>query len=195
MALHSPVVRDADRPGNRRASTRLTDCSTPGAKACPLSLLLIDVDHFKLYNDTYGHQRGCLPPGVAGSCLWCFARRLAARHGGEEFAVIMPSPIRTAPCGWPSVRAAVAELNTPSASQTTDRVTRHRVSPVCPTLTESDRYDRVRRALSLSIPAGNRIGRRTGGGGVEGACQTTAGDVDTRIGGRIVQCNTVFRRC
>ncbi|MEG3879485.1 diguanylate cyclase [Microcoleus sp. herbarium7] len=58
----------------------------------PLSLILCDIDFFKLYNDRYGHQGGdeCLKQ--VAEILDCSAQRggnLAARYGGEEFAVIL----------------------------------------------------------------------------------------------------------
>jgi diguanylate cyclase (GGDEF)-like protein len=59
----------------------------------PLSLLMIDIDHFKAYNDHYGHQKGdqCLIRVAAA--LSCMLKRpcdLMARYGGEEFAMILP---------------------------------------------------------------------------------------------------------
>lgn len=59
-----------------------------------LTLLMIDVDYFKSYNDTYGHQAGdaCLRR-VATAISECVQRTVdvAARYGGEEFAVILPN--------------------------------------------------------------------------------------------------------
>jgi len=59
----------------------------------PLGLALIDIDHFKLYNDHYGHVQGDEALKQVASTLARHARRpydLAARFGGEEFALILP---------------------------------------------------------------------------------------------------------
>jgi diguanylate cyclase len=58
----------------------------------PLSLLLIDVDHFKKFNDTFGHLIGDQVLRLLGSVLKenCKGLDTPARYGGEEFAVILP---------------------------------------------------------------------------------------------------------
>ncbi|MGB7422014.1 MAG: diguanylate cyclase [Comamonas sp.] len=59
----------------------------------PMALLMIDIDHFKAYNDRYGHQKGdaCLQ-AVARALTGCMARPhdVVARYGGEEFACLLP---------------------------------------------------------------------------------------------------------
>ena len=58
----------------------------------PIALLLADIDHFKAFNDRYGHQAGDEAMKAVAAALARFARRpldLAARYGGEEFAIIL----------------------------------------------------------------------------------------------------------
>ncbi len=73
----------------------------------PLALLMIDADHFKAFNDTYGHQAGdqvlvgiaiCISDSVgrAGDCT--------ARYGGEEFAVLLPG------CTAPDAHAVAEKI-------------------------------------------------------------------------------------
>ncbi|MCL2819796.1 MAG: diguanylate cyclase [Oscillospiraceae bacterium] len=60
----------------------------------PISIVMIDVDHFKMYNDTHGHQQGDLAlQTVAGTIASSLKRKtdIAARWGGEEFSVLLPN--------------------------------------------------------------------------------------------------------
>jgi diguanylate cyclase (GGDEF)-like protein/PAS domain S-box-containing protein len=104
---------------NRRAFDEALERAWRGAlrSQLPLSLLLLDFDNFKKYNDTYGHQAGddCLRRGagaVAGS-----AKRpadLAARYGGEELAVILPETDGTGAVDVATrILAAVRDLQIP----------------------------------------------------------------------------------
>jgi two-component system, cell cycle response regulator len=58
----------------------------------PLSLILIDLDHFKAFNDTHGHQVGDLVLCDVAGALQRSVREtdLLARYGGEEFAILLP---------------------------------------------------------------------------------------------------------
>ncbi|HEY9081628.1 GGDEF domain-containing protein [Magnetovibrio sp.] len=58
-----------------------------------LSLLMIDIDHFKTFNDTYGHQTGDEVLKLLASTMTKAVKGedIPARYGGEEFAVILPS--------------------------------------------------------------------------------------------------------
>lgn len=58
----------------------------------PVTMLLADIDHFKAFNDRYGHQAGDAALKAVAGVLTKFARRpldLAARYGGEEFAILL----------------------------------------------------------------------------------------------------------
>jgi diguanylate cyclase (GGDEF)-like protein len=68
-----------------------------GRSQTPLSLIMCDVDHFKKYNDSFGHQAGDLLLRTLASILSSFARPVdvVARYGGEEFAIILPNFVRS----------------------------------------------------------------------------------------------------
>jgi diguanylate cyclase (GGDEF)-like protein len=92
-----------------------------------LSLLMIDVDHFKLYNDTYGHPEG-------DACLTRFGETLAGiaadtmgfagRYGGEEFCLLLPNTdsLKALAIGE-TVRAAVLDLGIPHLTSSHRTVT------------------------------------------------------------------------
>ena len=94
----------------------------------PIALLLIDVDYFKFYNDSYGHQCG-------DDCLIQIAQAIAkvpqrvvdlvARYGGEEFAMILPNTnIEGALIIAESVRQTIANLAIPhQSSPVSDQIT------------------------------------------------------------------------
>jgi diguanylate cyclase (GGDEF)-like protein len=74
------------------------ECQQCSRRELPLSMLIIDADHFKLYNDRYGHLAGDECLRAIASQIAAVARRpgdLAARYGGEEFVLLMPETTRT----------------------------------------------------------------------------------------------------
>jgi diguanylate cyclase (GGDEF)-like protein/PAS domain S-box-containing protein len=94
----SQVATEDDLTGipNRRAFNRAiaSEVSRHNRASREVSLMMVDVDSFKKYNDLYGHLAGdaCLRT-IAGALRQCVRREadLAARYGGEEFVVLMPA--------------------------------------------------------------------------------------------------------
>ena len=83
----------------------------------PLSLVLLDVDHFKRYNDAFGHQGGdaCLKTIASALTVSCHrSADLVARYGGEEFAAILPgTTVSGALTVAERIRADIAALKLP----------------------------------------------------------------------------------
>ena len=92
LAVHDGLTGVVNRRGFDNALN--IAWSSAARNHLPVSLLMVDVDHFKRFNDTYGHQAGdeCLK--AIAKILQKAAQRpadIVARYGGEEFAVILPS--------------------------------------------------------------------------------------------------------
>ena len=101
---------------NRRAfQDRLTEEVKRASRIpLPLSLMLLDVDHFKQFNDAFGHPAGDVVLKVVARLLGQSTRStdFVARYGGEEFAVLLPNTDQTgADVTAERVRRAVAEAD------------------------------------------------------------------------------------
>ena len=102
--------------GNRRTFDEMAQAEWRRAQRSdlPLSLLMIDVDHFKSFNDLYGHSAGDDALAAVAQCIGESIRRpgdSAARYGGEEFAVVLPNTNRgSAVQVAEKIRAAVQAL-------------------------------------------------------------------------------------
>ena len=103
----------------------------------PLSLIMGDVDHFKIYNDTYGHQQGdeCLRQ-VARAIATCTRRPadFVCRYGGEEFAIILPhTHLEGAVKVAQSINIKVQELNLKHANSPTSSIVTISLGVACTT--------------------------------------------------------------
>ncbi|WP_252724257.1 GGDEF domain-containing protein [Vibrio hepatarius] len=94
--LHDSAIKDElTQLYNRRALEELlpTEVARAHRHDLPLSIVLLDIDHFKQVNDTYGHQVGDEVLRITGRVLKLHTRRddLSFRYGGEEFMVLLPN--------------------------------------------------------------------------------------------------------
>lgn len=106
------------------------ECLRSAREGTPISLVLIDIDYFKLYNDNYGHLKGdeCLQK-VAETLEKAVQRPadIVARYGGEEFAVVLPNTnAQGAVKAADALRHAIESLELP-----------HAYSPLCNIVTIS----------------------------------------------------------
>src|SRR5215213_8759078 len=127
----------------------------------PLSLVMTDIDHFKNFNDTWGHLTGdqvlrlvamSLKQNVKG-------QDIAARYGGEEFAVILPNTVlRSALTVADHIRRAVMskELMKRSTGQNLGRVT---ISLGCATARKGDTVQSLIARADACLYAAKRNGR------------------------------------
>jgi diguanylate cyclase (GGDEF)-like protein len=120
LSITDPLTGLANR---RRLEESLQhEWQRAGRTLTPLSLAMVDIDHFKRYNDEHGHREGdrCLQRIAAQLERSVRDTDLVARYGGEEFAIVMPDTDATAAREVAErVRHAISSLAEPL---TTDRV-------------------------------------------------------------------------
>lgn len=91
LSLTDALTRLPNRRAFEEAGTRAWNAAQRNGK--PLALLIVDADHFKQFNDRYGHQVGDAVLQGLARCLSASVHRphdLVSRVGGEEFAVLLP---------------------------------------------------------------------------------------------------------
>lgn len=131
---------------------------------CELSLLMIDVDHFKLYNDTYGHPEGDACLTRLGETLSAIASEtfgFAGRYGGEEFCLLLPNTDaqRAGEIGE-MVRAAVRDLAMPHRTSSHESVTVS-VGVACTRPDDTKQASELIEAADAALYAAKSRGRNT----------------------------------
>ena len=127
-----------------------------------LSLLMIDVDHFKLFNDTYGHPEGDACLSRLGETLAGIAAEnigFAGRYGGEEFCLLLPNTdIGRALQVGETVRLAVQALAMPHCTSSHQTVTVS-VGAACTRPTAAQQPGDLIEAADAALYAAKRRGR------------------------------------
>ena len=149
--------------GNRKYFDRAIQTAISEAKKLgePLSVLMLDIDHFKAFNDTYGHLTGDQVLRLVGMSLkqTVKGQDIAARYGGEEFAVVLPNTgLRQARTVGEHIRHAVMsrELKKKSTGEILGRVT---VSVGIALLRDSDDAESLIERADTSLYAAKHAGR------------------------------------
>ena len=149
--------------GNRKYFDRSIDAAmqTALANGEPLSLLMFDIDHFKSFNDCYGHLTGDQVLRLVGISLkqTIKGQDITARYGGEEFAVVLPNTaLRQALTVADHIRRAVTgkELKKKSTGEVLGRVT---ISVGVSMLRSGDDTDSLIERADACLYAAKRNGR------------------------------------
>jgi diguanylate cyclase len=149
--------------GNRKYFDRMIDMAVQNALASnePLSLLMFDIDHFKSFNDSYGHLTGDQVLRLVGMSLkqTIKGQDITARYGGEEFAVVLPNTaLRQALTVADHIRRAVMakELKKKSTGEILGRVT---ISVGVSVLKQGDDTDALIERADACLYAAKRNGR------------------------------------
>jgi diguanylate cyclase (GGDEF)-like protein len=127
-----------------------------------MGLIMIDIDHFKLFNDHYGHQGGdeCLRMVASTARREVRTSDLFARYGGEEFAVILPGADVGAVLAVASrMRAAVEAMGMPHHGVGAEAKVSISLGIACMTPAESDDVRRLIEMADANLYRAKRAGR------------------------------------
>jgi two-component system cell cycle response regulator len=129
----------------------------------PLSLVVLDVDHFKLYNDTLGHAAGDLCLQKVAAALQSRALRttdLAARYGGEEFVLLFAeTTLAAATVLGESIRSLVESLQLPHPRSPTSQWLTASIGVATMVPTQFDRIEQFFVAADRMMYAAKEAGR------------------------------------
>ena len=149
--------------GNRKYFDRMIEMTVQRGLATnqPLSLLMFDIDHFKSFNDSYGHLTGDQVLRLVGMTLKhaIKGQDIAARYGGEEFAVVLPNTsLDQALTAAEQIRRAITakELKKKSTGEILGRVT---ISVGVSMLKPGDDTDALIERADACLYAAKRNGR------------------------------------
>jgi diguanylate cyclase len=149
--------------GNRKYFDRMIEQEVQNALANnqPLTLLMFDIDHFKSFNDSYGHLTGDQVLRLVGISLKqsIKGQDITARYGGEEFAVVLPNTtLRQALTVADHIRRAIMakELKKKSTGEILGRVT---ISVGVSMLKSDDDTDSLIERADACLYAAKRAGR------------------------------------
>ena len=132
-------------------------------QATPLAVIMLDVDHFKAYNDHYGHQLGDACLRRVGEVLRAAVRRageLAARYGGEEFVVVLPgTSLAQAQEAAQGILAAIRAEQLPHASSPVANVVTVSLGVAAGTPRPSEDRERLLKEADLALYDAKHKGR------------------------------------
>lgn len=129
----------------------------------PISLAIVDIDFFKLYNDTYGHIEGddCLRQ-IANILFRALKRAgdFVARYGGEEFVILLPqTPLNEAMKTAQYLRSMIEEANIPHMSSPIKKNVTVSMGLACMVPKKADNYLTLIQAADLALYKSKKEGR------------------------------------
>lgn len=157
VASHDPLTGLLNRHAVVQAAAR--EMARSARHAYPLSVLLLDIDHFKRVNDTYGHNAGDAVLRAFATAVLTALRRddVLGRYGGEEFLALLPNSDRQAALAVAErTRAAISAMAVSYGGRTIAITTSIGVAEIAG---HDASWDDAMRAVDTALYEAKRAGR------------------------------------